>query len=312
MYKGVSIAIGVVVALVVVIGLFAFHGYSTPSDMVAIRVGAGPFEAKKVKGDCIQPSTRGYLTNDNYEYFPTSEREWDATGQKGSDDGRFTSVTKDNVEMYIPVTVRFTLITECKRLKDFYTKYARRYGVQFKNGDGTFDDTGAGYNQAWLTVLRKLVADPADTTLDRIIQDYNWRAVWNDPTTKPEIERRLTEALKSKDSLMVQTAHQAYFDNISVLVGKAQPVRKALSNAVAEEQTNVAKAQSAEAQAKADQAKAEAQIKVSQAEAGKRRAEIAGFGSVEAYNINQCIETPNCNPYPSPIIPGFSAPTGGK
>ena len=83
MYKYVAGAIGVVVALVVIIGLFALHGYSTPSDMVAIRVGAGPFEAKKVKGDCIAPSTRGYLTNDNYEYFPTSEREWDATGHPG-------------------------------------------------------------------------------------------------------------------------------------------------------------------------------------------------------------------------------------
>jgi len=308
MYKVVLGVIGTIVALVVVIGLFAFHGYSTPSDMVAIRVGGGPVEAKKVKGDCIQPSTRGYFTNDSYHYFPTSEREWDATGQDGSDSGRFKSVTKDNVEMYIPVTVRFTLITECDTLKDFYTKYARRYGVEFKNGDDTYEETAANYNQQWLTLLRKLVADPTDTTLDRIVQDYNWRNVWNDPTTKPEIERKLAEELRGEDSLLVQTAHKAYFDNISVLVGKAQPVRKALSDAVAEEQTNVAKAQSAEAQAKADEAKALAQVAVARAEGAKRRAEIAGFGSVEAYNISQCINTPDCNPYPSPIIPGFSAP----
>jgi len=305
MYKTVLTGIGVVVVLVVVAMLFAFRGFSVPSDMVAVRVGEGPFEAKKIKGDCVPSSTRGFLTNDDYRYFPTSEREWDATGQKGSDSGRFTSVTKDNVEMYIPVTVRFTLVTECDTLKDFYTKYARRFNVEFKN-EGTFEETNANYNEQWLTVLRKLVADPTDTTLDRIVQDYNWRAVWNDPTTKPEIERKLTEALQSEDSLMVQTAHEAYFDNISVLVGKAQPVRKALSEAVAQEQEKVAEAQSAEAQAAADTAKAEAQIAVSRAEGAKRRAEIAGFGSVEAYNINQCINTPDCNPYPSPIIPGFS------
>ena len=44
-----------------------------------------------------------------------------------------------------------------------------------------------------------------------------------------------------------------------------------------------------------------------QAEARKRRADISGFGSAEQYNINQCIQTPNCNPYPSPIIPGVGS-----
>ena len=95
--KVVATVIGAVVALILIIGLFSFRGYSVPSDMVAVRVGAGPFEATKIKGDCIPSSTRGFFTNDDYEYFPTSEREWDATGQEGSDSGRFKSVTKDNV-----------------------------------------------------------------------------------------------------------------------------------------------------------------------------------------------------------------------
>jgi SPFH domain / Band 7 family len=302
-----------IIVLVVVIGLFAFHGYSTPSDMVAIRVGAGPFEAKKIKGDCVPPSTRGYLTNDSYHYFPTSEREWDATGQKGSDAKPFESVTNDKVIMKVPITIRFTLRTDCPTLKDFYAKYARRYGVEFKNGDGTFDETGASYNQAWLDVLRKLVADPSDQTLDRIVQGYDWQKVWNDPATKTEIEQKMTDALRGETSLLVQTAHKSYFDGITVLVGKPIPP-KALASAVAETQTRVAKAQAAEAQAKADVAKANAEVDVSIAEAKKRRAEIAGYGSVEAYNINECINTSGCNPYPSPIIPGYTvpAPSGGK
>jgi len=76
-------------------------GYSTPSDMVAVHVGEGPFEARHLKG-CIQPSQRGWWTNDTYALFPTSEREWDATGQKGSDGPKMSSVTKDSVEMDIP------------------------------------------------------------------------------------------------------------------------------------------------------------------------------------------------------------------
>ena len=242
-------AIGAVLVLIVIVGLFAFHGYSVPSDMVAVHVQAGPTQPKKVV-DCKPPSTRGWFTNDDYKYYPTSEREWEATGQDDSDADPYESVTDDKVIMKMPVTVRFTLKTDCKTLKDFYTKYGRRYNVEFKN-DGTFDETGANYNEAWLTVLRKLVANPTDQTLDRIVQGYKWEKVWNDPKTKTAIEQQLTKRLQSSKSLLVQTAHKAYFEDISVLVGKPIPP-KALGEQVAETQTRVAKAQAEEAQANAD------------------------------------------------------------
>jgi hypothetical protein len=275
MGKIIAIVGGSILALVLVISLFTLRGYSVPSDMVAVHVGAGPFEAKKLKDDCIPSSSRAFMTNDDYPMFPTSEREWDATGQDGSDSGRMKSVTKDSVEMYIPVTVRFTLITECDKLKEFYTRYARRYGVEFKD-DGT-------YNDQWITLLRKLIADPSDATLDRIIQDYTWRDVWNNPLTKVEIEKRLNDNLAADQSLLTSTAKGQFFDGISVLVGKPEPVNKDLAVAVASEQTNVAKAQSAEAQAKADKAKAEAETAVAVAEAAKQQAIVDGFGGIEGY-----------------------------
>lgn len=289
----------ILLILLVGIGLLLTGcGYSVPSDMVAVQVQSGPTQAKKVVG-CKQPATRAFFweTNDEYKYYPTSEREWDATGQKGSDGKPFESVTKDKVIMQIPVTVRFSLITDCERLKDFYVKYGRRYNVEFDK-DGT-------YNDDWITVLRKLVKDPADQTLDRIIQDYNWNDVWNNPTTKAEIEQKLTEELRADDSLLVQTAHKEYFDGITVLVGKPIPP-KALRDQVADTQTRVAKAQAQEAQADADVLKAEAETKVAQQEAKKRAAEVSGYGSPEAYLKALCIQTQGCNPYPSPIIPGFS------
>lgn len=273
-------------------------GYNVPSDMTAVHIGEGPFEAKKVKG-CVEPSQRGFITNDTYALFPTSEREWDATGQKGSDSGRFTSITKDNVEMKMPVTIRFTLITECDTLKDFYTRYARRYGVEFKS-DGE-------YNNEWMTLLRKLVADPADTTLDRIVQDYNWRDVWNNPETKAEIERRFNSELSGEKSLLDVVAKGHFFEGVSVLVGKGDPKNPELAAAVALEQTNVAKAQSAEAQAKADEAKARAEIAVSQAEAEKKRAEIAGYNGIENYLRSQCIAA-GCNPFQPTWVYGGTRP----
>lgn len=293
--------------------LMSSCGYSVPSDMVAVHVGAGPWEAKKLK-DCKQPADRGFWTNDDYEYFPTSEREWDATGQDGSDADPFSSVTKDRVIMQIPVTVRFSLKTDCPILKNFYVKYARRYGAEFKS-DGTYDSTGANYNEKWLDLLRKLVADPADQTLDRIVQDYNWQKVWNDPTTKTDIEQKLTTALRSKDSLLVQTAHKSYFDGITVLVGKPIPPNE-LASAVAQAQTRVAQAQSEEAQAKADKAKTEAQVKVSKAEALKQQAAISGYRlqgmtpreAIRAYNEAQLIAKGG-NPYqPTYLVGGTVGP----
>ena len=305
--KTVLTVVGGLVLLALIIGLFTFRGYSVPSDMVAVRVGAGPFEAKKIKGDCIPSSTRGFFTNDDYEYFPTSEREWDATGQKGSDAGRMQSVTKDNVQMYVPVTVRFTLITECGTLQDFYQRYARRYGVEFEN-DGT-------YNEQWITLLRKLVADPSDATLDRIIQDYNWRDVWNNPTDQGrDREASATSTLAADGSLLDITAKGDFFDGISVLVGKPEPVNEDLAAAVAAEQTKVAQAQAEEAQAKADEAKAAAQTKVALAEAAKQQAEIDGYRlqgmtaqeAVRAYNEAQLIANGG-NPYqPTYIVGGVT------
>lgn len=284
-----------VVGAILMVGVLSSCGYNLPSDMVALDVGRGMFDHKVVKG-CKDPSTRNYWSNDQYVYFPTSEREWDATGQKGSDSGTFSSVTKDSVEMSIPVTVRFTLKTDCKTLTSFYNRYARRYNAHF--------DSSGNYNNQWETLLRKLVADPADQTLDRIVQTYNWRDVWQNPQVKTEIEKAMNDALDSDNSLMVQTAKAQFFEGISVLVGSPQPKNAELKAAVAAEQTAVAKAQSEEAQANADAAKAKAQLAVQQAEAAKKRADIDAFKSEDDYLKWQAIQQ-GLNPFqPTYIVPG--------
>jgi hypothetical protein len=269
--------------------------------MVAIRVGAGPLESKRVKG--VVPSNERkwfWTTNDRYYYYPTSEREWDATGQPGSDGPQFTSVTKDNVVMTIPVTVRFTLKTDDASIVKFYEKYGRRYGVEF-NSDGEWND-------AWLQVLRKIVADPADATLDRIVQNYRWRDVWNDPKTKVEIEKKLADALTSSDSLLVQTAKGSYFEGVSVLVGTPSPERQELKDAVAKEQQAVADAQSKEAEANARAAQARAEVLVAKAQASKKAAEIAGYPDVGSFLRAQMIEK-GMNPYqPQYVWGGTTTP----
>jgi hypothetical protein len=289
-------------AVLLGITLLGACGYKTPPDLVAVRVGAGPTESAKIKG-CVDGGSRKWFwqTNDKYVKFPTSEREWDATGKKDSDSGRFSSITKDNVVMKIPVTIRFTLKTDCKNLTNFYAKFARRYDAHFTSSDD--------YTDGWETLLRKLIADPSDFALDRIVQEYNWRDVWKDPATKVALEKRLTEAINDPNSLLVQTANgKAYFENLSVIIGSPDPTNPELKAAVAREQAAVSDAQSKEAEARARAAQAQAEKAVAEAEAAKQRATIAGYPSVEAYLKAQCIAK-GCNPYqPTFIWPGASAP----
>ena len=285
-----------VIATVASALLVSSCGFSTPSDMVAVQEGRGA-EAKKVKG-CKAPNERGFWGNDHYAYYPTNEREWVATGQDSADAGRMKSVTNDNVEMYVPVTLQFNMITDCETITEFYMKHGRRNKAYF--------DEDGNYDKNWINTLEKLVATPADATLDRIVQDYNWRDVWNDPATKTEMEKRLTEALNSDTSLLVQRAQGKYFEDFTVLIGKPSPVQDALAQAVAEEQTAVATAKSAEAQAKAEEAQALAEVAVSKAEAAKREAEISGYGNVENYLKYLCLtEQTNCNPYQPTYVVGL-------
>ena len=293
--KNIKRKVGVIATLAAAL-LVSSCGFSTPSDMVAVQEGRGA-EAKKVKG-CKAPNERGFWGNDFYAYYPTNEREWVATGQDSADAGRMKSVTNDNVEMYIPVTVQFSMITDCDTISEFYQKFGRRNKAYF-NEDGEYD-------QNWVNTLEKLVATPTDATLDRIVQDYNWRDVWNDPATKTEMEKRLTEAVNGKSSLLVQRAQGKYFEDFSVLIGKPEPTNPDLATAVAAEQTAVATAKSKEAQAAADKAAAEAQIAVSKAEAAKKEAEIEGYGNVENYLKYLCLtEQANCNPYQPTYVVGL-------
>jgi hypothetical protein len=256
--------------LVMAVLLSSCGGFSVPSDQVAVQEGRG-WESKKVKG-CKAPNERDLWGNDAYFQFPTNEREWVAVQggtSAGGDSGRFDIVSKDSVPMWAPVTLQFNMITDCKTLIEFWTKHGRR-------NQAYFDEDG-NYTDGWMNVLKKLVASPADATLDRIAQKYNWREMWNDPAIKVQIEKELQEAVNADNSLLVQRAQGKYFEDFSVVIGKFEPVNQELATAVALEQTNVAKAQSAEAQAKADEAKARAEIAVNEAEAAKKRATIEGF-----------------------------------
>lgn len=260
-------------------------GVSTTTSTTKVHVGGGPFEDAQFKG-CIAPSTNNNSpTNDDYYAYPVSDRDFDATGQKGADAKPITVISSDNAELAIPITIRFNMVSDCKTLQQFHKSYGERYGAYLKD-DGTS-------SEGWLTMLRKLMYDPLDTTLDEIAKKYKWRELYNNAAAQNELQSTLKKEISD---IVDANARGHYFENYTVLMKKPYPTNKNLKDAVAEEQAAVAGAASAEAKARAQKAQAEAETALARANAEKQRAEIAGFGGFDNYAKFKAVEN-GLNPY---------------
>jgi len=279
--SGFKLGTGAIIAIVAVLlvpfalllGLVAASSVNTGSNITALQIGGGPIEDSKIKR-CIQAGTHENFNSpgDKYVYYPLSERDWDATGQRGADSDPMRSVSSDNVEMEVPIVVRFSMVTDCTTLKTWYNEHGQRYGA-------SLSDEG-GITSGWDLALRKLVADPLDAQLDRIVQRFPWRQVWNDPAIKAEIEKQVSDQM---ETLVDRQARGRYFEGFTVLVKKPSPIDKELVASINESQKLLAVSEQAIAGARADVARADAEVKVARAQAAKRRAEIEGYGSTEAY-----------------------------
>lgn len=244
----------------------ACNNYSTESDSQAVHIKGGPL-SDNVLENCIPPSKKGRDgILEDHVYYPTSTRNYRAL-EGESEAPPFDVVSKDNAQMYVPMTVTFTLTTDCEQLKEFHSELGNRFGA---GGGSGGDPLGSG----WVPMLDFVMGVPADTLLDRIAQEHNWRNLWNDPATKAAVEKEV------KDRLPGMVAAQAggdFFNIHNVVVLKPEPVDQQLTDAINQEQSTVATANAQEAQARADEARARAQIAVAQAEAEKKRQEILGY-----------------------------------
>lgn len=266
------------IAAAAVISLAGCSSVSTAADQVALHYKGGSMSSKTFE-KCVPNSKKEWDgPGDSHFSYPASQRVYDATGTEGAESQPFTVVSEDNAELQVPVTVTFTLITECQTLREFHERLGNRYGA-YMDGDDTTD--------GWVRMLNLVIGKPLDTTLDRIAQEYTWRELWNDPTAKTAIESEINADLAA---LVERQAGGVYFEGFSALIQKPDPINAGLKDAIAQEQTSVAKSKAQEAQAKADEARALAEIAVAEAEASKRKAEIAGYGSVENYLKAKALE----------------------
>ncbi len=284
----------VLLLLVVVVGLAAASSVSTGPNEVAVHIGGGPIENASFKG-CVPAGTHQNLNSpgDTYVTYSTSQRDWDATGQGGADAAPFKVVSSDNVEMQIPIIVRFYQITDCRTLEKFYDNLGQRYGAYItKDGGGS---------PGWETMVRKIVADPVDVELGRIAQKYRWTVVRNSPKVRTEIATSLKDDIAG---LVESNAQGHYFDRFSVLVKKPEPTDPNLLKKINDAQAAIYAAQAAKVTADAERQEAQAQVAVSRAKSAKNVADILGFKlpgmtnqqAVRAYNEHFLISQQG-NPY---------------
>ncbi len=289
----------VLVSTAAVSALTACSQVSTAPDKVALHYKAGPLSSTEFE-NCVNPSTREVNgPGDLYYSYPVNQRTFDASDAPGADSKPITIVSKDNVEMSVPVSITLTLVSDCDTLRTFHERLGNRYAAYFTDDDTTGPE-------GWGRLLNFGVGKPVDTNLDRAAQQFEWRKLWNDPATKTAIEKQLEESLEQ--SIDQQTGGH-FFEVNNVLIQKPTPTNAVLVQNVAAEQASVAKARSAEAEANAQKAAAEAQVAVARAEAAKIQERIKVLGrdgylrelEIEA---QQAAIAKGLNPYPPTIVPG--------
>lgn len=277
---------------------------SAPADLKGIHYSGGATQAKKFK-DCIEPSTRDFSPGDRYYYYPTRQISFEASSSDNAERSRFTVVSSDSAELYVPVRLTFQLDTDCTVLRKFHEEIGSRYDAAIQE-DVTDDGetTSADYPQGWVDLLNDVIGKPLDNTLVRVAGEYEWREVWNDDAVRLEMQ---TEVRESIESLVNEQAGGDFFTDFTVLIQKPSPADDRLIDAIAAEQAGIAEARAAEAKAQADVATAKAQEALALAEARAKEAEIDGFGGVEEYLRYLCITSPSCgNPFRDQFLYGGS------
>lgn len=227
--------------------------------------------------------------------YPARQVSWDATGAPGSEHAPYVVVSGADApaELKVPVVVTMDLTTDCDKLSQFHRDFGTKYQGWLKD-DGTVSD-------GWVQLVNYVIGQPLEQTLTTLSQKYTWRQIWNNEQVRAEFQNVLKANLPIASK--ARTDGQEYFTNFQVTVLKPEPVDGNLKAAINKEQSSVAEANAKKAAADAEVKAAESQTEVAKQQALQKRAEIAGFPTIEAYLQAQLIAQGG-NPYqPTYVVP---------
>lgn len=282
------LGLGAIVLLTV--GLSACSTHYTDPSMVALRYEGGPTEGGKFV-ECVEPGDK-QVSNDSYYPYPTSQREavWDGAnfnqGTNSADYGDLAVTDKDGNLASLKIKVTFTLNTDCDVLRTFHEKIGRTRQAYFNN-DGT-------YGNGWLWAMTNYIGSALEQEAKGAAIGYTVDDMWLNPGTREEISSAIEERIQNAVNEGMEGDEQFY--NIgAVRVFGAEP-DAAFKELYQERKAAAVRAETAEANKVAQIKEAQAKTAVARQEALARRAEIAGYGNVDAYLKALMIEQ-GMNPY---------------
>jgi len=289
--------------------LTACGGVNLSSTQTALHFGGGAIEAQEFK-DCVKPSSRdNFAPGDTFYTYQTDLRSFDATGAEGDESAPIEVLSKEKEVVRVPLTVSFNLKTDCKTLLDFHNTIGAK---NWHEGKGAYNEDGKP-GEGWRKFLNHIYVTPLNNTLDSLAEKVSY----NDLIGNEEVRRSLETAIQKNlpAEIAKRTGGKQFLENFQIQVLKPTLANQAILDAIAGQNAAIEQGKAAEAKAKADGAAAvasaeaarlaaakqaeaaNATVAIRKAEAAQRQAEIAGFGSANEYNKNQCIKTPGCQPY---------------
>lgn len=201
------------VLTVLAVWLFGFTTwFSTDVDQTGLHYSAGPFSSTTYE-KCIAPSTRVWDgPADIHVAYPSGQRTYDFSATSPVPDAApFVVASQDNQELTVSGVVSFYVNTDCATLRDFHENIGNKFQA-YMDGDMT--------SQGWRDMLSVYMNQPLQRAMNEATQGREWKSLYNDPVTKAEWEKQVSELLPQ---YIKQQTGKDYFINFSLTLQKPEP-----------------------------------------------------------------------------------------
>lgn len=283
------------IALIFGMSACTSDGVSDPAYKT-LRYEGGDVGGSKFK-ECVKEGEK-LASNDAFYSYPATQRQdkWDTDnfgqGANSADYSDMTLFAKGGVEMFLKVTVPFTLNTSCEEVEANGKTYKGGTIQAFheifgKTRNGYFDpqvDGNNSYGEGWLWLMDTYISNCVIQQLTPDVRAESPEALWLDDTKRTGLMETLQEDVQTCVNDSMETDLEFYkVGNITIDAISPDP---AFISLYRERQDAETRAATAEANKQAKIREAEANAAVAREEAKIKQAEIAGYGGFENY---QCI-----------------------
>lgn len=212
---------------------------STEPDQVGLQYSAGPIESTNFD-TCVKSGAREFLgAFDDFYAYPAGTRTY--TFDDPGDRGPIEIADRDGQPLTVSGVLTFSLNTDCEVLQQFHERIGLKYGA-----------SSSGL-QDWGMVLADYLGQPMRSAMRDAAASYTWRELYSDAEKRTQWENEVKDLLPEYVS---DLAEGDFFRNFTLLAQVPQPGGNLL-NQIAEQNTQVERLNTIEAQKAAQDAEIE-------------------------------------------------------